>query len=95
VRLAAAEKLTDQALAQPLLLEIAKLRLESEELEKKEREEYERNQANRSRKLQVALQDSCHHDYVEIKSEYCDFCRTMAYTNECRTCGNRLHHICT
>jgi len=95
VRLAAAEKLTDQALVQPLLSEIAELRLESEKLEKRKREEDERNQANRSRRLQEQLKDNCHHDYVEIESKYCDFCRTWAYTHECQICRNRLHHICT
>lgn len=95
VRLAAAEKLADQALAQPLLAEISRIAAESQELERRKREEEEKKQAKRRGRLQITLQENCHHDYVEIKGEQCSVCQGWASTCKCRICGKSLHHICT
>ena len=95
VRQAAAEMLTDQALAQSLLTEISRLAAESRELERRRREEEEKRlqvqQAERSR----ALQENCHHEYEEIKRGQCSLCQGWDITSVCRICGREQSHICT
>ncbi len=90
-RKAAADKLTDRGLASTLLAKM------SFDIAQAEKASVARKQAEALAKrlnLQFARQENCHHDYVEIKGECCDFCQQWTSTKECRICGKSLHHIC-